>query len=202
MDQIRRLLTHVEGRRYGLAIWIQLFLGLRCGELQALTWEDVDLDTGRVFIRRTFVKKTERIRNYPKGKKQHSHSIPLELLDRLRRAKETASGPFVVPSPRGADLVLPYRWYRPALRKYCKQLGIPVISTHGLRHSTSEIYLSHGASRDDLRELFAHSSLSVTDRYVRDRFSNLERVTNVIQMFPKNGHEKRTRDDFSNQEVS
>ena len=42
LDQIRRLLTYVDGKRYGLAIWIQLFLGLRCGELQALTWENVD----------------------------------------------------------------------------------------------------------------------------------------------------------------
>ena len=77
-------------------------------------------------------------------------------------------------------MVIPQRWYCIALRKYCRQLGIPEIGTHGLRHSTSEIYLSHGASRDDLRQLFAHSSLKVTDRYVRDKASNLEKVSNVI----------------------
>lgn len=44
LEQIRRLLTHVNGKKYDLAIWVQLYLGLRIGELQALRWEDVDLE--------------------------------------------------------------------------------------------------------------------------------------------------------------
>src|SRR6185437_13283740 len=71
------------------------------------------------------------------------------------------------------------------LKRYCRDLGIPVIGTHGLRHTTSELYLTHGATRDDLQQLFAHSCLSVTDRYVHGRGSNLEKVSNVIQLFPK-----------------
>lgn len=155
LDQIKSLLLHVEGKNYGFAICLQLYLGLRCGELQALTWEDVDLEDRRISIRRTFVKHVRRIRDYPKGRKQHSHSIPLELWERLVSARRTARSEFVVPS------------------------------TEGLRHSTSEIYLQAGASRDDLRELFAHSSLVVTDRYIRGKVSNLERVSNVIQLFPR-----------------
>jgi len=54
-----------------------------------------------------------------------------------------------------------------------------------LRHSTSELYLSHGASRDDLRELFAHSTLSVTDRYVHRSKGNLDKVAEVINLFKK-----------------
>ena len=42
-----------------------------------------------------------------------------------------------------------------------------------------------GADREDLRQLFAHSSLNVTDRYIRDRWSNLEKVTKVIRLFPE-----------------
>ena len=40
-------------------------------------------------------------------------------------------------------------------------------------------------SRDDLRQLFAHSSAAVTDRYIRGRFSNLERVGKLIRLFPE-----------------
>jgi integrase len=61
---------------------------------------------------------------------------------------------------------------------------VPVIASHGLRHSTSELYIHHGATRDDLRRLFAHSTPAVTDRYVHNRGTNLERVANVIQLFP------------------
>jgi len=187
LEQIKALLRHVEGKKYGLAIWVQLYLGLRCGELRALRWEDVDLGDRRIVIRRAFVKHTGKFREYPKGRKQHSHSLPLELWQRLSEARKTAVSDYVVPSPDGPQYILPHRWYLKALKDYCRELEIPVIGTHGLRHSTSEIYLSHGASRDDMRQLFAHSSLTVTDRYIRDRASNLERVSNVIRLFPADG---------------
>lgn len=42
--------------------------------------------------------------------------------------------------------MLSYEWYSRTLRRYCKELAIPLIGTHGLRHSTSTLYLSHGAT--------------------------------------------------------
>ena len=103
-------------------------------------------------------------------------------------------------SPVGPQYVLPQRWYCKALVGYCQELGIQEIKTHGLRHSTSEIYLSHGASRDDLRQLFAHSSLKVTDRYVRDKASNLEKVSNVIRLFPNKSSTKIVHADVIHRE--
>src|SRR5690349_9972448 len=65
--------------------------------------------------------------------------------------------------------------------------GVPVVPTHGLRHSTAELYMSNGASRDDLRILFAHSSNKMTDRYVHDRGRRLDQVaSNVILIRPRN----------------
>src|SRR4051812_6930333 len=93
----------------GPAIWGQLFLGLRVGELIALRWSDVDLDDGRIHIRRTWVTKTGLFRDYPKGGKQHSHAIPAELRENLARAQLNATSEFVVPSPHGN--ALPYKWY-------------------------------------------------------------------------------------------
>jgi integrase len=122
---------------YGLAIWLQLYLGLRAGELIALKWEDLDLETGRVTIRRTFVKKTGAFRDYPKGGRHHSHSIPQELWDKLRVAYREREAEWVFTSPKGNPL--PYRWYLVSLKKYCKELGLPDLGTHGLRHSTSEL---------------------------------------------------------------
>ena len=184
-------MQHVETERYGLPIWIQIYLGLRIGELMALRWEDIDLEVGRIHIRRTFVSKTGLFRDYPKGGKHHSHSIPVELVEKLAVAKAITTKSYVVESIRGN--VLPYKWYVKCLKEYCKDLGIPEIATHGLRHSTSELYIHHGATRDDLRRLFAHSTPSVTDRYVHDRGTNLEKVANVIRLFPVDReHERNT----------
>ena len=183
LSQVKSLLQYVQGKPYGDAIWLQIYLGLRIGELQALCWKDVDLERGIVHIRRTCVRKENCIRDYPKGRRQHVQKIPHELLQLLVGRKIESPDEFVVTAAQGG--MLRYEWYFRTLRRYCKQLGINSVGTHGLRHSTSELYLSHGASRDDIRELFAHSSNSVTDRYIHYRGSNLEKVADVINLFPK-----------------
>lgn len=109
LNQVKALLSHAKGERYGLAIWIQIYLGLRIGELIALRWSDIDLDTYRIHIRRTYVAKTGRFRDYPKGGKQHSHSIPVELVEQLAVAKTLATTLFVVNSSH--DNILPYKEY-------------------------------------------------------------------------------------------
>ena len=49
---------------------------------------------------------------------------------------------------------------------------------------TSKIYLAHGGSYDDMKNLFAHSATSVTHRYLHDHGSGLQKVANVIRLFP------------------
>ena len=78
--------------------------------------------------------------------------------------------------------MLSYHSYCDALKKYCREAGVPEVSSHALRHSAAEIYMEHGATRDDLRVLFNHSSSAVTDRYVHDKGERLARVVDTIQV--------------------
>jgi integrase len=181
LAQSKALLDHVIEKPYGAAVWVQLFLGLRMGEVQALSWDDVDLTTGIVHIRRTYVRLERSFKDYPKGRRHHSHRIPQELLCFLRNRRAHVASLFVAPGPSGE--MLSYEHYHRTLRRYCQELGIPEVGTHGLRHSTSELYLAHGASRDDLRQLFAHSSMAVTERYLHSKGTNLEKVADVIRLF-------------------
>jgi integrase len=193
LTQTKALLEYVVDREYGLAIWIQLFMGLRVSELVALKWSDIDLERGLLTVQRSFSRKTSWItgekvfKDYPKGRKQHSHQIPQELWHRLKAARGNGISEFVA-ATQWKGKMLSYEHYLKTLKSYCREAKVPAIGTHGLRHSTSELYMSHGATRDDLRELFAHSSLDITDRYVHGKGTNLERVTNVIRMFPKCSH--------------
>ncbi len=182
LEQLKTFLTHVRGKPYGLAIWLSAYLGLRVGEVQALRWEDVDFHKGVLHIRRTYSKHEAVFRDYPKGRKQHSHQVPQELLDFLEEMKGSALGELVV-VPEGWKM-LDYWMYRKVLQQYCMEAKVPVIATHGLRHSTSELYQTYGASRDDLRQLFAHSSSSTTDRYIHRKGDQLEKVAKVIRLFP------------------
>jgi len=181
LEQLKTLLSYVVDKPYGLGIWFQAFLGLRVGELQALTWNNVDLEEGVVRIFRSYVRKEKKFREHPKGKKQHSHSIPPELLAMLKAAKVSSQSEYVVNAIEGG--ILSYEWYNRSLLRYCAVLKIPAIGTHGLRHSTSELYMAHGATADDLRRLFAHSSPRVTDRYLHDRGSRLKEISGSMKLF-------------------
>ena len=79
--------------------------------------------------------------------------------------------------------MLAYEFYLETLRRYCRELGIPHIGTHGLRHSASEMYLHHGATEDDIRRLFAHSSPEITERYLHSRGRNLANVASNLRLF-------------------
>jgi integrase len=184
--QVSRLLRDVATKPLGLGIWIQVYLGLRYEELAALTWDDVEIAEGKISVRRAYIRTTKTIRDYPKGGRQHTKVIPAELLELLRAEKARCSaGPtdWVVP---GCGGVLPYDVYYKVLQKYLAGLGLPRVGTHGLRHSTSAIYQSHGATDQDVSQLFEHSSMKVTQRYIHGRGTSLERVAKGIRLFPEN----------------
>lgn len=191
LGQVRVLLSHVRGKPYGAAIWIQFFLGLRVGELQALRWEDVDLDVRVIYIRRTYSKHDKMFKEYPKGRRQHSKPIPPELFEIFGElGSERGPKELVLRSPNYH--MLSYEWFNRQLGRYCKALGLPIIGTHGLRHSTSSLYLSNGASKEDIRTLMAHSSDRVTERYVHHNDTKLDRVAKVIRLFPEGSGSSRS----------
>ena len=183
VEEAVRLLEHAQDKPYELAIWLNLYVGMRVGEIQALTWQNVDLDQGLIHIRATYVRKENRIQDHPKGKRWHTVTTPPELLEMLKRVGiGKSSKDFVVPSPR--NTMLSYDSYLDALKCYCSEARLPNIATHGLRHSTSGIYMANGATRDDLYRLFKHSSINVTERYIHDKGENVQQIAKLIRLFP------------------
>ena len=181
IEEAMRLLRFVEGRSYQVAVWLQLLAGLRVGEVQYLRWEHVDLRHGVIHVKGTYRRKEKQFHDLPKGKKWHRVKMPPELWELLQVERLKSKSEFVAVSP--AQDFLGYFGYVQALRRYCARAGVPVISTHGLRHSTAELYMSNGATRDDLRILFAHSSNKMTDRYVHDKGRRLDEVAGNVVLF-------------------
>ena len=78
-----------------------------------------------------------------------------------------------------------YHLYYGTLKRICKKSQIKWVATHGLRHSTSQLYLDGGATKDDIQKLFAHSQSYITERYIHDKGSRLQQVAKVIRLFPE-----------------
>lgn len=180
----KNLLQSIQGKKYEVAVWLGVLGGRRIGEIQALKWENVDLDRGLIQIRATYVRKEKVFRNYPKGTRWQTIKMPPELWEIMKRERLTSKSEYVVVSESGE--FLSYHTFHQALKRYCREAGVKVLSSHGLRHSCSEIYMENGASRDDLRMLYNHSTSAVTDGYIHDKGERVGRVAQVIRLFPEN----------------
>src|SRR6185436_19027306 len=76
---------------------------------------------------------------------------------------------------------LSYDGYSKALKRYCRDAGVPEISTHELRHSTAGIWKRFGqASHDDMKMLFA-TQMTVS----QESTSTVGMRGLAIRMFPE-----------------
>lgn len=119
-EEEARLLDALPGRLRPLVI-VALHTGMRRGELQALRWQDVDLGTGTLRIRRD---------KAGEGRWVALNSVAREALLTIKR-EQRVLGPYVFSSPEGRFLHNLEREWRPAL----SSAKIPDFRFHDLRHT-------------------------------------------------------------------
>ncbi|MDE5917346.1 MAG: site-specific integrase, partial [Oscillospiraceae bacterium] len=161
-----------------LGISLSLYMGIRIGELCALQWEDIDLQKRTVTIRKTMQRiqshngksKTKLIITEPKSaNSQREVPIPECLMHMLRRFKNSTkiyllSGKAKPVEPR----TMQYRF-----SKILKNVNLPSIHYHSLRHLFATNCIALGFDMKTLSEILGHSSVEVTlSRYVH---SSMER---------------------------
>jgi len=138
MDYIEKNFTFKN-----LGIYVCLCTGLRIGELCALTWDDIDVDNGVIYVRRTIqriyivdegVKRTELIIDTPKTKNS-IRDIPMttDLLRILKPLKKVVNKEYFVLT--NDEKPTEPRTYRNYYKRLMKKLEIPDLKFHGLRHS-------------------------------------------------------------------
>lgn len=173
-----------------LGIFICLSSGIRIGEVCALTWEDIDTDTGVISIKRTIQRiyviedgnrKTELILDTPKTKNS-IREIPMsrDLLRILKPFKKIVNSSFFVLT-NDAKPTEP-RTYRSYYKNFMRELEMPELKFHGLRHSFATRCIESKCDYKTVSVLLGHSNISTTlNLYVHP---NLEQKKKAIdQMF-------------------
>lgn len=177
-QDLDHLLTTI--REEGKDLWllpiieVTAYLGLRLGEVCALTWPSVDLKRGRLTVSNTdeFTSKSGKERTLP---------IPARPLILLRerhaealRTVQAATLPHpagrvrltghVFASRRGGRLN-PFHLSR-TFSLYRRRAELADgISFHTLRHTAASWLMMHGASIESIRQYLGHSSVTVTQKY-------------------------------------
>ena len=182
MPQQQRLIRHLRDnfsfRNLGLLIC--LHSGLRIGEICGLQWKDLDTIAGEIHVRKTVSRiwihdGEERRYMLSIGSPKTSASvrdIPITkaLADVIRPLRKIVNPEFYVVS--NAPEPLEPRYYRDYYMKVLRELGIPPIRFHALRHSFATRCIESKCDYKAVSVILGHASISTTmDLYVHPGYA-------------------------------
>lgn len=152
----------LAGKMRFIGVAIALHTGLRKGELLGLRWSDVDLDTLRLTVARSY-------ESSPKGNKARHLRLPSALVPALRAWREqcpaSPSG-LILPAGRLASKVAT-KDSGLGLDTLLQELGLRKVlhPWHMLRHTFASHFVMSGGNILALQKILGHSSLNMTMVY-------------------------------------
>lgn len=150
----------------GLIVRWQAYTGARIGETLALKCGDVDVESRRARIRRTWTDdgKGRLVLGTPKNGKPRSIAIPRFLIPSIERQMEgMGDDDWLFRAARGGNLWT-NTWRTRVWRKAVRLAGMEDegVTIHSLRHSYASFAIAQGADVKTLQMQLGHSSPSIT----------------------------------------
>jgi len=158
-EEVHQLLAAHAGKswlelRDVAVIWFLVDTGARASEALHMTWNDVDLETGRV-------------RLWGKGGVERVVRMGYQAqlaLDRYRRGCPHAA-PEVWLATDGRPLTRNGLYLM--IKRTGDRVGLKGANIHRLRHTMGTIFLKHGGTRQSLQEILGHKTDHMTRRYTQ-----------------------------------
>ena len=185
----------VDDIKYKTAITLTLFTGVRLGELMGLEWSDIDFTNGIVSINKSSQYLSDKgvFTKTPKTESSiREVAIPdfvVSLLEEYRLWYEmqksiygelwTNSDRLFVQSdgkPMHPSTIS--KWFV----KFVKEIGLPVINFHGLRHTNATLLISQNIDVAVVAARLGHAQITTTfNFYVHPIISHNKSAGNVLQ---------------------
>lgn len=155
-----------------LGVSLSMYMGLRIGELCSLKWGDIDLEKREITVRKTIQRiqvkngkrKTKLIITEPKSaNSMRIIPIPECLVDLLKHFRSNSDSFVLSDNKKPIEpRTMQYRF-----AKILKNVNLPSVHFHSLRHLFATNCISLGFDVKTLSEILGHSSVEVTlSRYV------------------------------------
>jgi integrase len=174
-DELRRLFVAAADDRLH-ALWVLLgTTGMRVGEALALRWDDVDLQTGRLEVRRALQRQRGRGLVFVEPKSARSRrgihlaagTVAALQAHRARQNDERAfmgrgwtDQGMVFCTMHGGPLEHSTVTY--AFGKVLRSAGLAKVRIHDLRHTAATLLLKKGMHPKVVQEFLGHSSVTLT----------------------------------------
>lgn len=185
----------VDDIKYKTAITLTLFTGVRLGELMGLEWSDIDFTNGIVSINKSSQYLADKgvFTKTPKTESSiREVAIPdfvLSLLEEYRLWYETQKSIygelwtnsdrlFVQSDGKPMHPSTISKWFV----KFVKDIGLPVINFHGLRHTNATLLISQNIDVAVVAARLGHAQITTTfNFYVHPIISHNKSAGNVLQ---------------------
>jgi integrase len=172
-EEVRKFLSLAKTNPYFLVFHLALYTGMRQGEILGLRWEDVDFEKGTINIRQTLSHDGKTFLAGAKSKTSiRSITLAKETLVLLKSHKLTILKEKLVlgTSYIDKDLVnctrngkqLNPANIRRTFIKLIKDVGIPSIRFHNLRHTHATLLILNGTNVKVVSERLGHSNVKIT----------------------------------------
>lgn len=199
-DQTRILVDNLEkltgnNIKYRVAILLDIFTGARLGELVGLEWNDVDLKNGIININKSsqYLSQKGVFTKSPKTESSiRDVAIPDFIVSLLQEYKlwyeeqKLICGDFWYESDRlfvqdNGKPIHPStisKWFE----KFVKQIGLPVINFHGLRHTNATLLIAQQVDVATVSARLGHAQITTTyNFYVHPLKSHDKMAGNVLE---------------------
>ncbi len=171
--QIVRLMDTITDAVFKRLVHVALATGLRRGELQALTWDAVDFEAGRLSVTQSVIRQDgcEVVSSALKTKSsRRTITIDAKTMAILRTQRAYCQSLMFKNRWQGIHFVFPRNDGTPMrqntiskrFNQYCKAAGIEGVTFHSLRHTHATELVKAGIHFKIIQSRLGHSSFAIT----------------------------------------
>lgn len=187
-EQQKKLSAYINSEQNNttLGIALSMYTGLRIGELCALQWQDIDIISKTLTIRKTIQRiqsqggksRTRLIMTEPKSANSN-RTIPLpDFLIPMIKAFKDKGSVFIL---SGSNRPVEPRTMQNRFKRILDRADLPDINYHSLRHAFATSAIELGFDIKTLSEILGHSSVEVTlNRYVHSSMDRKRVCMNLM----------------------
>ena len=197
-EEVSKLLDTIQGTYWGPLFFVDLFTGMRKSEIIGLTWDCVDFEKKTIHLYRQ-LRLMEGMGVYEftklKNKKERTIYPPDCVFDMLKfvqrrqyeqklRLGELWNNPerFVFTLENGCHIS--HRGIFENFKKIAKQIGIPEMRLHDLRHSYATISIQNGVDPKTVSDMLGHATVKFTlDVYTHITDSSARKAAQAMDSY-------------------
>lgn len=165
--------TFEQYRNYAM-IAIMLYTGIRASELLALKFDDVNLSSERIFIRKGKGRKERYVPMHRKLK-----NILESYVKERKRLKKSSEWFF---TGAQSEKQLGYKYLGQVCNKLAKATGI-AFTAHTLRHTAATELLNQGVDIYKVSRILGHTDIKTTTIYLHTATRNLQESVNAVELY-------------------